>query len=108
MVAEKFVLSLETLSSLGFEERSLVCPGNVAGCPGSLGVFKKFVPKKFVRIFRSLSSEDFQNSQFGAPAVSAHVWVFPRFETVWAISLKLNVQTCCTGNWRCESNSDLN
>ena len=29
-------------------------PGIVPGCPGALGVFKKFVQKKFVRIFRSL------------------------------------------------------
>ena len=29
-------------------------PGILAGCPGLLGVFKKFVQKKFVRIFRSL------------------------------------------------------
>ena len=28
VVAKKFVLSLESLSSLGFEERSLGCPGN--------------------------------------------------------------------------------
>ena len=30
MVAEKFVPSLESLSSLGFEERNLGCPGNLA------------------------------------------------------------------------------
>ena len=29
-------------------------PGILPGCPGPLGVFKKFVHKKFVRIFRSL------------------------------------------------------
>ena len=29
-------------------------PGILPGCPGSLGVFQKFVQKKFVRIFRSL------------------------------------------------------
>ena len=29
-------------------------PGILPGCPGILGVFKKFVLKKFVRIFRSL------------------------------------------------------
>ena len=29
-------------------------PGILPGCPGPLGVFKKFVLKKFVRIFRSL------------------------------------------------------
>ena len=31
VVAEKFVLSLESLSCLGFEERNLGCPGNFAG-----------------------------------------------------------------------------
>ena len=46
-MAEKFVLSLESLSFLGFPE---ILPG----CPGPLGVFKKFVQKKFVRIFRPL------------------------------------------------------
>ena len=50
----KFVPSLESLSSLGFEERNLGRPGILPGCPGPLGVFKKFVQKKFVRIFRSL------------------------------------------------------
>ena len=30
-------------------------PGILLGCPGPLGVFKKFVQKKFVRIFRSLA-----------------------------------------------------
>ena len=29
-------------------------PGILPGCPGPLGVFKKFVQQKFVRIFRSL------------------------------------------------------
>ena len=31
VVAKNFVLSLESLSSLGFEERNLGCPGNLAG-----------------------------------------------------------------------------
>ena len=39
VVAEKFAPSLESLSSLGFEEGNL-------GCPGPLGVFKKFVQIK--------------------------------------------------------------
>ena len=50
VVAEKFVPSLKSLSSVGFQERNLGCPGNFAGM-----VFKKFVQKKFVRIFRSPS-----------------------------------------------------
>ena len=44
VVVEKFVPSLESVSSLGFEGRTLGCPGILPGCPG------------FVRIFRSLSS----------------------------------------------------
>ena len=59
VVAEKLVPSLESLSSSGFEEKDLGCPENMPGCPGPLGVFKrvfkKYVQKKFVRIFRSLS-----------------------------------------------------
>ena len=40
---------------LGFRrEESWDVPGILPGCPGPLGVFKKFVQKKFVRIFRSL------------------------------------------------------
>ena len=31
VVAEKLVPSLESLSSLGFEERNLGCPGDLAG-----------------------------------------------------------------------------
>ena len=36
VVAEEFVLSLESLSSLGFEEKNLGCPGNFARCSKSL------------------------------------------------------------------------
>ena len=38
---EKFVLSLESLSSLLFEASNL-------GCPGPLGVFKEVAQRKFV------------------------------------------------------------
>ena len=55
-MAENFVPALESLSSLGFEERIWDVPGILPGCPGPLGVFKKFVQKNFVRIFRSLFS----------------------------------------------------
>ena len=54
VVAENFVPALESLSSLGFEGGIWDVPGILPGCPGPLGIFKKFVPKKFVRIFRSL------------------------------------------------------
>ena len=59
VVAKNFVLSLESSSSLGFEERNLGCPGNfLPGCPGPLGVLQKFVLKKFVRSFRSLEKHE--------------------------------------------------
>ena len=54
VVAKKFVPSLESLSSLGFEDRNPGCPRNFAGCPRPLGMFKKFVQKQFVRILRCL------------------------------------------------------
>ena len=40
-------------------------PGILPGCPGPLGVFKKFVLKKFVRIFRSLCSGKATALNFG-------------------------------------------
>ena len=46
VVAENFVPALESLSSLGFEERNLGRPGNFAGMSRTLGVFEKFVQKK--------------------------------------------------------------
>ena len=60
VVAEKFVPSLESLSSLGFDSKRGIwdVPGILRGCPRPLGVFKKFVQKKFVRIFPSLILED--------------------------------------------------
>ena len=54
VVVEKFVPSLESLSSLGFEERNLGCPGNFAGMSRTPGGVQKVSAKKFVRIFRSL------------------------------------------------------
>ena len=45
-VAEKFVLSLESLSSLGFEERNLGCPGNFAGMSRTLGGVQKVCANK--------------------------------------------------------------
>ena len=54
MVVEKFVPSLESLSSLGLEGRNLGRPGNFAGMSRTLGVFKQFVQKKFCAFFRSL------------------------------------------------------
>ena len=45
VVAEKFVLSLESVSSLGFEEMNLGCPGNFAG------MFKKSVQRNSCAFF---------------------------------------------------------
>ena len=48
VAAEKFVPSLESLSSLGFEESLRGVwdvPGILLGCPGPLVVFKKLVQK---------------------------------------------------------------
>ena len=53
---EKFVPSLESLFSLGFEGGNLGRPENLPGRPGPLGVFKKFVQKKLVFIYRSLNA----------------------------------------------------
>ena len=41
VVAENFVPALESLSSLGFEERNLGCPGNFAGMSRTPGGVQK-------------------------------------------------------------------
>ena len=41
VVAKNFVLSLESLSSLGFEERNPGCPGNFAGMSRTPGGVQK-------------------------------------------------------------------
>ena len=46
VVAENFVLALESLSSLGFEERNLGCPGNFAGMSRTSGGVQKVCAKK--------------------------------------------------------------
>ena len=46
VVAEKFVPSLESLSSLGFEERNLECPGNFAWMSRTPGGVQKVCAKK--------------------------------------------------------------
>ena len=46
VVAENFVPALETLSSLGFEERNLGCPGNFAGMSRTPGGVQKVRAKK--------------------------------------------------------------
>ena len=46
VVVENFVLSRETLSSLGFEERNLGCPRNFGGMSRTLGGVQKVWCKK--------------------------------------------------------------
>ena len=46
VVAENFVPALESLSSLGFEERNLGCPGNFAGMSRPPGGVQKVCAKK--------------------------------------------------------------
>ena len=46
VVAENFVPALETLSSLGFEERNPGCPGNFAGMSRTPGGVRKVCAKK--------------------------------------------------------------
>ena len=54
VVAEKFVLSLGSLSSLGFEERNLGCPGNFARISRTPRGVQKVCAKKFVPQSRGL------------------------------------------------------
>ena len=63
VVAKKFVPSLESLSSLILKRGIWDVTGILLGCPGPLGLFTKFVQKKFVRIFRSLMSYNFRNQK---------------------------------------------
>ena len=54
VVAEKLAPSLKVCLPWVSKRGIWDIPGILPGCPGPLGVFKKFVQKKFVRIFRSL------------------------------------------------------
>ena len=69
---EKFVPSLESLSSLGFEG-NLGWPGNFAGMSRTPEDVQKLRAKKFVRIFHSLKmcSQDMADSH---EACAAFVW----------------------------------
>ena len=58
MVAEKFVPSLESLSSLSFQERNLGCPGNFAGMSRNFGGVQKVCAKK-VRAHFAFPAEGF-------------------------------------------------
>ena len=50
---KKFVLSLESCLPWVSKRGIWDVPGILPGCPAPQGVFKKFVQKKFVRIFHS-------------------------------------------------------
>ena len=77
MVAKKFVLSLESLSSLGFEERNLGCPGNFAGMSRTPGGVQKVCAKKVRAHFScpKVVEDDVENAMeqgwhiFGLPAL---------------------------------------
>ena len=71
VVAKKFVLSLESLSSLGLEERNLGCPGNFAGMSRTPGGVQKLRAKKVRAHFRSLMR---------APTRAATKVAFPCFQ----------------------------
>ena len=58
VVAEKFVPSLESLSSLGFEERNLGRPGNFAGMSRTPGGVQKVCAKKVRAHFSFPSPKD--------------------------------------------------
>ena len=66
---EKFVPSLESLSSLGFEERNLGCPGNFAGMSRTPGGVRKVSANKSLCVFfvphqqLSRDSRDFSDSR---------------------------------------------
>ena len=55
VVAENFVPALETLSSLGFEERNPGCPGNFAGMSRTPAGVPKVCAKKLGAHFSFLS-----------------------------------------------------
>ena len=71
---KKFVPSLKSLSSLGFEERNLGCPGNFGGMSRTPGRVQKVCAKK-VRVHFS-----FPISVPPKPACArSHIWGFPIF-----------------------------
>ena len=81
VVAEKFVPSLESLSSLGFEERILGRPGNFAGMSRTPGGVQKVSAKKFVCIFRSLMKPNFMLLRVGFMSVMLGVLKFIALKT---------------------------
>ena len=78
MVVEKFVPSLESLSSLGLEGRNLGCPRNFGGMSRTPRGVQKVCAKKFVCVFRSRSGGwkvDFPVAPRAAPRMApSHGW----------------------------------
>ena len=52
---KKFLPSLESMSSLGFEGRNLVCPGNLAGMSRTPGGVQKVCANKLCAHFSAPS-----------------------------------------------------
>ena len=67
VVAKKFVLSLESLSSFGFEERNLECRGNFAGMSRTPAGVQKVCAKKVREHFSFpiITDTDFQRTPWG-------------------------------------------
>ena len=65
VVAKNFVPALESLSSLGFEERNLGCPGNFAGMSRTPGAVQKVCAKK-LRAHFSFPNVNFIGGIYGA------------------------------------------
>ena len=76
VVAEKFVPSLESLSSLGFEEKNLGYPGNFAGMSLTFGGVQKARAKK-LRAHFSFPISDY--SEFALRAFSGVSGCVPDF-----------------------------
>ena len=63
VVAENFVPALETLSSLGFEERNPGCPGNFAGMSRTPGGVQKVCAKKLRAHFSFPNEKESKNTE---------------------------------------------
>ena len=85
VVAKKFVLSLESLSALGFEERNLGCPGNFAGMSRTPGSVQTVCAKK-VRAHASFPSNQMKPGE--SPVTDPEVG-----KTLFSpsVSLRMNV-----------------
>ena len=76
VVAENFVPALETLSSLGFEERNPGCPGNFAGMSRTPGGVPKVCAKKLRAHFSFPIIEGGNRVFYLTGAVQIRSWVW--------------------------------